>query len=79
MIKYTMIMKEIEKICENYEMGFISAYEFLREYAEHLGFLGANKPLLDKMSESLAPLANHVHSIVKGGYKSGKSIEDFNK
>lgn len=74
-----MIMKEIEKICENYEMGFISPYEFLREYAEYLGFLGANKPLLDKMGEVLTPLANHVLSIVKGDYRNGKSIDDFNK
>lgn len=70
-------MEEIKQICENYKMGFIGPLEFLNEIKLHLGFIGADKALENKMSEVLVPLAAYVFGIVDGGYKEGRKIEDF--
>ncbi len=71
-------MEEIKEIKKNYEMGFISAHEFLCEYAAVLVKLGAYGELTDAMNTVLAPLADFiVKDILNAKDAEKKQIKDF--
>ena len=71
-------MEEINEIKKNYEMGFISAHEFLCEYAGVLSKLGAQGELIDAMNTVLAPLADFVvKDILNAKDSEKKQIKDF--
>ena len=71
-------MEEIKEIKKNYEMGFISAQEFLCEYIDVLAELGAQGELIDAMNTVLAPLADFiVKDILNASDDEKKQIKDF--
>lgn len=71
-------MEEIKEIKKNYEMGFISAHEFLCEYAAVLVKLGACCELIDAMNTVLVPLADFiVNDILNAKEIDKKQIKDF--
>lgn len=71
-------MEEIKTIKKNYEMGFISAQEFLCEYTDVLAKLGAQGELIDAMNTVLAPLADFVvKDILNANDDEKKQIKDF--
>lgn len=71
-------MEEIKEIKKNYEMGFISAQDFLCEYADVLSKLGAQSELIDAMNTVLAPLADFiVKDILNASDDEKKQIKDF--
>ena len=71
-------MEEIKEIKKNYEMGFISAQEFLCEYTYVLAELGAQCELIDAMNTVLAPLADFiVKDILNEKVAEKKQIKDF--
>ena len=71
-------MEEIMTLKENYEMGFITSYEFLCGYVEILARLGAQGELFDAINTVLAPLADFVVNDILNvkGYEK-KQIKDF--
>lgn len=71
-------MEEIKEIKKNYEMGFISAQEFLCKYTDVLAELGAQGELIDAMNTVLAPLADFVvKDILNAKDDEKKQIKDF--
>lgn len=71
-------MEEIKTIKENYEMGFITSYEFLCQYADVLARLGASGELCNAMNTVLAPLADFVvKDILDAKDVDKKQIKDF--
>ena len=71
--------EEIERICNNYEMGFISPLEFLMEVKEILRLFGADEVIDRKLSEVTAPFADYVKMIVSTGNNARVNISDFGK
>lgn len=54
------MVNEIEQIIENYNMGFITAYEVCSQFLHALTFLGADKALAEQMDKELQPLARFL-------------------
>ena len=71
-------MEEIKIIKESYELGFISAHEFLCKYVKFLTKLGAQNETIDAMNTALTPLANFiVKDILNAKGVDKKQIKDF--
>ena len=74
-------MEIIKDIVKNYQMGFITSYEFIQQYMDVLKLLGADKELSDTWNGLCEPLAQHLCKIVdhKGQHGAYVSISQFNK
>lgn len=71
-------MEEVKTIKENYEMGFISAHEFLVQLSGVLARIGSQGELIGAMNTALAPLADFVvKSILNAKDCEKKQIKDF--
>lgn len=68
-------MQEMQRISDEYAMGFITSTEAVMQMLCALSQVGAADALSRKASECLEPLAQHMVGIILE--HSGKSIEDF--
>lgn len=68
-------MNDITDAVRNYQMGLITAQEFVAAYQRHLDMLGAGRELSEKTDRLMRKLANALMNILNG---SGKLIEDIN-
>ena len=68
-------MESIMQAVRNYQMGLITAQEFVNEYQRHLDTLGAGRELSEITNLHMKKLANVLMGILNG---SGKLIEDIN-
>lgn len=59
--------KEILKMVENYDMGFLSEKEFLNQFSDLLAYLGSAGDLDERMNNLLSPLAKFVANKLKEG------------
>lgn len=67
-------MNEIMQAVRNYQMGLITAQEFVAEYQRQLDILGAGRELSEKTNSHMRKLANALVGILNG---NGRLIEDI--
>lgn len=69
-------MNEIKELIENYEMGSISASDFLNRYVSILQFFGAHKCVEDRINVLLQDFADDVVKMLKSGNATNNMIEN---
>lgn len=67
--------REIGNLVRNYQMGLITAQEFIGGYQRMLDMLGAGRELSEITNRHMSKLANALVGIVSG---NGKLVEDIN-
>ena len=69
--------EDLKTMVDNFNMGFITPTDFLRQYEDYLRTLGAEKCLSDKMDELLSGLACSIVGMLEMNNKNCNRIENY--